>query len=246
MAFFEVVEDLAEAEESHGHGHEVDAVTEVEVVEGEPFGSGEDIAADHRKEHSDGSGDQRLDLVAGTDGGNQGDAEKRQCCVLGRSEIERETGDQRSQEGEPEDRRRSADERTDGGDSEGRSGTSLFGHLKAIEDSDDSAGFTGQSQQHRGDRAAVLCPVEDAGEHDDGSDRFDTEGHRQKDGHCRGRSESGKHTDEHADEDADETVQKVSGFEDGAEPFEDWSEYVHVFVLLRRDAAAGCGVPRRR
>src|SRR5665213_1206459 len=72
-------------------------------------------------------------------------------------------------------------------------------------------------QQDRADRAAVLCPIHDAGEHQDGAHRFDAESQRQKDGDGCERAHARQHADHVADEHADEAPHDVMRLERDAE-----------------------------
>src|SRR5581483_11927749 len=146
-------------------------------------------------------------------------------------------GDDRGDERERDDRQGTADERADGGDAEGGAGLALSGEGMAVEDGDDRGRLAGQAQQDRGDRAAVLRTVEDAGEHDDGGDRFEVERDRQQDRDGGGRAETGQDADEHAYDDADEAVQQVLRLEDDGEAVEHRGQW---FSDRRFRTGAGC------
>ena len=167
VPLLEVVEDLPDTEQAHRHDDEVDAVGQLQAVEGEPGGAAEVVAADGGQQQTDGSGDHCLELVPAADGGHQQDAKQRQGGVLRWSEVQGDAGDDRGQQREPDDRDGRAHKRADRRDTQGRSRFALFGQREAVEDGDHRGGLPGQAQQHRGDGAAVLGAVVDAGEHDD-------------------------------------------------------------------------------
>ena len=78
MPSLEVVEDLTDAEQAHRHDDEVDAVGELEAVEGEPACAAEAVASDRGQEQAEGGRHQRLEHVAAADGGDQEDTEERE------------------------------------------------------------------------------------------------------------------------------------------------------------------------
>ena len=57
VALLEVVEDLADAEQAHRDDDEVEAVGELQAVEGEPAGAGELVAADGGQQQPERGGD---------------------------------------------------------------------------------------------------------------------------------------------------------------------------------------------
>ena len=109
----------------------------------------------------------------------------------------------------PDDGDGGADEGADGGDAERGAGPALLGQREAVEDGDHRGRLTREPEQHRGDGAAVLGAVVDAGQHDDRRDGVDRVGDRQQDRDGRSGAEAGQHTDEHADQHADQAVEQV-------------------------------------
>ena len=101
----------------------------------------------------------------------------------------------------------------DGGGGQGDAGTTLEGHLIAVERRHDGGGLSGQVHQDRGGRPAVLRPVVDPGQHDQRRHGREDEGGRHEHGDRRGRSEAGENADQGADEDADQAVEQVEGGE---------------------------------
>ena len=187
-----------------------------------------------------------LSRAAAADGRDEQDAEQRERGVLGRAEVEREPGDERRDQRQRDDREGAADERADGGDAERRAGPALPGEGVAVEDGDHRRRLAGQAQQDRGDGAAVLGAVEDAGQHDDRGDRLEAEGERQQDRDGGGRAEPGQHADEHADDDADEAVQQVRRFEDDGEAVEHRGQASNGPPIVRLRTGAGWSRRARR
>ena len=74
-----------------------------------------------------------------------------------------------------------------------------------------------QIEQDRADRAAILRAIENARQHQDGADRLDAEGERQKDRDGRERAHARQHADHVADQHADEAPHQVVRFERDAE-----------------------------
>ena len=184
VALLEVVEDLADPEEAHGDDDEVDPALELEGVEGEAVGAGEAVAADGGQQEPHRGGDEGLDRVAVADGGDEQDAEQGEGGVLRRAEVEGVAGDDRAEQRQSDDRHGGAEEGADRRDAEGRARLALLGQGEAVEDGHHRAGLTGDAEQHRGDGAAVLRAVVDAGEHDDRRDGVaGVVGDGQQDGH---------------------------------------------------------------
>ena len=166
--------------------------------------------ADGGQQQPDRGGDEGLDRVAVADGGDEQDAEQGEGGVLRRAEVERVAGDDRAEQRQADDRDGGAEEGADRRDAEGGAGLALLGQGEAVEDGHHRAGLTGDAEQHRGDGAAVLRAVVDAGEHDDRRDGVvGVVGDGQQDGHRGGGAEARQHADEHADDDADQAVEQV-------------------------------------
>ena len=220
MPLFEVVQDFADTEQAHRHDDEVDAVGELQAVERETRSATEAVTTDGGQLQPDQSRDQRLEFVAAADRRDEQHAEQRERGVLRRPEVQRDAGHDGRQQRQPDDRDRRADKGSDGRNTESRSGPALFGQREAIEHGDHRRRLAGQSQQHRGDRAAVLGPVVDAGEHDDRRHRVDGVGDRQQDRDSGRRPESRQHADDHADQNPDKAVEQVLWLDDEGEPVE--------------------------
>ncbi|RZL05821.1 MAG: hypothetical protein EOP40_19125, partial [Rubrivivax sp.] len=82
-AHFEVAEDLADAEETHGHGHEFQAVGEFGQAEGEAFGAAVQILSHGAEQHPEHQHGQRLHhrTLRQRDRGDQ--AQHHECEVFG-------------------------------------------------------------------------------------------------------------------------------------------------------------------
>ena len=221
VARLEVIEDLADAEQTHRDDDEVEAVGELQAVEGEARCIGERVATDGGEQQPDRGGDHGLDRVAAADGGDEQDAEQGEGGVLGWPEVEGPARHQRSGEAEHDDRDRGPDERADGGDTERGAGLPLLGQREAVEDRDDRRRLAGKPEQDGRDRAAVLGAVVDAGQHDDRRNRVDGVHDGQQDRHRRRGAEPRQHADQHADEHADQAVEQVLRLGDDAEAVEE-------------------------
>ena len=193
--------------------------------------AGKDIAADRRQQQAEGRGDECLRFGATADGGHQQDAEQCQRRVFGRSEVQGETCHDGRKKSQPDDGGGTADKRTDGRQSECRSGFALSGHLVAVEDRDHRRCLTWKLEEYGGDGAAVLRPVENSGEHDDGGDGFNVVGQREQDGDgCRG-PQSGQHPDQHANNNADEAVQEIGRLQDDGKAVDHGIQKIHGCLL---------------
>ena len=112
---------------AHGDRHEVNAVRQDQVAEGEAFGAGEGVASDGGEQQAERGRNQGLELGAVADGGDEQDAQQCQRGVLRRAEVQGEAGHERSEERESDDGDGAADERADGGDAQGGAGFALAG-----------------------------------------------------------------------------------------------------------------------
>jgi hypothetical protein len=245
MPLLEVVEDFADTEQTHCHDDEVDAVGELQAVEREAGGTAEGVAAHGGQQQAHRACDHRLELVAAADGRHEQHAEQRERGVLRRAEIQRDFGDHRGEQGQADDRDGGTYEGADRSDAQSRSGPALFGQGEAVEHRDDRRRLTGQSQQDRGDGAAILGAVIDAREHDDRRHRVDRVGDGQQDRDGGRRAQPGQHADDHADEDAGEAVQQVRRLHDDDETVEECVE-VHGPVLFRARSSGATGFAARR
>ena len=122
---------------------------------------------------------------------------------LGRSELQRELGDQRRQEGDQDHRHQRADERGGEGGGQRLVGLALLGHGMAVEGGRHRPGLARDIEEDRGDGAAEQRSPIDAGEHDDGRGRRHREGERQQDRHPVGAAEARQDADDDAEQNAD-------------------------------------------
>ena len=82
----------------------------------------------------------------------------------------------------------------------------LLGHLVAVDARDDRRGLTGDVQQDRRRRTAVLGAVVDARHHDQAGRRLEAGGQRQQDRDRGGRPEAGQDADQRAQQAADDAA----------------------------------------
>ena len=248
VALLEVVEDLADAEEAHRDDDEVDAVRELRLSKVKrsalvklslpTVASSRPIAAAARALTvlplpMVATSSTPSSASAAYSGGPKSSAKP---ATIGPSSVR------------PMIETVRADEGADRGDAEGGAGLALLGEGEAVEDGDHRAGLTGDAQQDRGDGAAVLGAVVDAGEHDDRRDRVvGAVGDRQQDGHRGGRAEAGQHADEHADDDADQAVEQVGrAGSRRAKPSRKALKSIGVSSRVRRRAGGAAGSTGRR
>ena len=245
VPLLEVVEDLADAEQAHGHHDEVDAVGELQAVERETGSAAEAVAADGGQQQADAPAISALSLLPLPMVATSSTPSSASAAYSGGPKSSATLGDHRRQQRQADDRDRRADEGSDGGDAKRGARLALFGQGEAVEHGDHRGRLTGQSQQHRGDGAAVLGAVVDAGEHDDRRHRVDGVGDRQQDRDGGRGPEAGQHADDHADEHADQAVQQVLRLDDEGEPVEKCVE-VHGFSRFRRRSSGATEFAARR
>jgi hypothetical protein len=92
-----------------------------------------------------------------------------------------------------------------------RPGAALLGHLETVERGHHRGRFTGNVDQDRRGRAAILRAVVDAGQHDQRANRRQAEGDRQQHGDGGDGADAGQHADQRAYQRADQAEQQVDG-----------------------------------
>jgi hypothetical protein len=129
--------------------------------------------------------------------------------VLGRAEQKGKTGQGLAEGGDDQGRHRTGEERADGRDAQSHAGTTLAGHLVAVESGHHRGGLAGNVDQDRRGRTAVLRAVIDAGQHDERAGGIESERNRQQHGNGRDRPDAGQHAYQSADETAQEGEAQV-------------------------------------
>ena len=143
---------------------------------------------------------------------------------------------------------RTREEGPDRGGCQRRPGPALLGHLVTVERGDRRRRLTGQVDQDGRRRAAVLCAVVDAGQHDQSRHRLEVERDRQQQRHRRRRPDAGQHADRRPEQHAQEAVEDVLDQEGGREAQRKVVEKVHASLpwsLPENDGIAstsGCRV----
>ena len=168
-----------------------------------------EVGADRRQEDAEEDHREGLEDRPARQHDREDEAHHHEREILRWAEDEREPGQRGAECGDDERRDRAGEERADCGDAERDARAALASHLVAVERRDDRGRFAGDVDQDRRRRAAVLRAVIDAGEHDQGADRVETEGDRQQHRDGRDRADTGQHADQGADEAAEEGEAKV-------------------------------------
>jgi hypothetical protein len=141
------------------------------------------------------------------DGGDEADHHQRK--IFGRAEGQADLRQRRGEQGDDGSGDCAGEQGRQGGRGQRRTGAALAGHLVAVDAGDHRRGFARHVDEDRRGRAAVLRPVEDAGQHDEARDRLQVEGEGKKDRHRRYRADAGQDPDEGANEAADEGEAQV-------------------------------------
>ena len=166
MLVLQVAQDLAQAEHAHAERHEVQPVGHLRHVEGEALGAGLDITADQTEQQTqDDHGEGLEQRTAGQR--HRGDqAQHHQRKVFRGTELKRHIRQRRGCDGEQDGRHRAGEEGAESGGGERRPGAALLRHLVAVDRRHDRRTFSGQVDQDRGGRAAILRAVVNTGQHD--------------------------------------------------------------------------------
>ena len=228
LAQRDVGEHLADREHADRDDDEVDTGEEFHLPEGEARGGAEEVGAHARDPQADERREQRLDDRSAGEQHDQREAKRHQPEVLGRAEREREPGERRRDQHQPEHADRAGDERGDRGDAERGAGAAPARHLVAVEAGHDRGGFAGNVEQDRRRRAAVLGAVVDAREHDHRRRGRHLEREREQHRDRRRRPEPGHDADDGPEQHADEAPQQVRGRERDREPLGETGEDFHL------------------
>ena len=132
-----------------------------------------------------------------------------QRTYFGGPEFERHLDQERRQENHFGDAERGADKGGDDGDAERGAALALLGQRKPVETGHGVRRMTGQIEQDRADRPAILGAIIDAGKHQDRRHRLHPEGQRQQDRDRRDRSHPRQHADQVADQHPEKTIHQV-------------------------------------
>ena len=142
--------------------------------------------------------------------GHRRHREHQQGKVFGRPDLQGEACQRNRQQAEQDDADRAGDERTDRGDGECCPGTTVLGHLEAVERRHDRRGFARRVDEDGGGGAAVLRAVVEPGQHDQRRRRLHAEGRRQQQRHSCRRAEPGQHAHDRAHAGSRETRRRGS------------------------------------
>ena len=141
--------------------------------------------------------------------GEDDEAQDHQRELLGRPELQRQAGQQRGQQHQPEHAERPGNVGADGGDRQGRARAALAGHLVAVEAGHHRGRLTRDVHQDRRRRASVHRAVVDPRQHDDGGDGLHAERGREQDGDAAQRADPGEDAHDRAEHDAQRAVEEV-------------------------------------
>ena len=221
VALLEVADDLGDAEQADGQGHEVQAAVELADPEREPWDGGELVLADGAEQQPEHDHGERLDRrPAGQgDGGQQ--AQDHDGEVVRRTELQGGGRERWCEERHRHGGHGAGEEGAEGGGGQGWPRSSLFGHLVAVQRGHDRGRLSRQVEQDRRRRAAVLGAVVDAGQHDQRGDGVELERDRQQQRHRGSRPDAGQHADSGPEGDAEQADQDVGGLQGRLEAEED-------------------------
>ena len=231
VALLEVADDLGDAEQADGQGHEVQAAVELADPEREPGNGGELVLADGAEQQPEHDHGERLDRRPAGQGNGGQEAQDHDGEVVRRTELQRGRREWRSEQRHCHGGHGAGEEGAEGGSGQGGSRSSLLGHLVAVQRGHDRGGLSRQVEQDRCGRPAVLGAVVDAGQHDQRGDGVELEGDRQQKSHRGGRPDAGEHADGGPEGDAEQADQDVGGLQGCLEAEED---AVHVSLRASR------------
>ena len=197
---------LGDAEQADRERHHAEPVGELGDAAREAVVAAHRVDPDHAEQQPERRHGQRLRHRAAAHVGEHQHAHEEEREILGRSECQRQHRQRRRQQHQGDEAERAGDERADGGDGERGAGTTLAGHLVAVDAGDHGGRLARNAHQDRRGGAAIHGAVVDAGEQDDGGGRRQPEADRQQDADASKGAEAGEHTDDRAHQAAEERI----------------------------------------
>jgi hypothetical protein len=222
---FQVAQNLADAEQAHRHGNELEALRQLEQAKGVALRPALHVLADGAQRDAEHQHPERLHDGALRQRDRSDQAEHHDGEVFRGADAHRHLGQRRRQYRDQQRRDATRQEGAERRRGQRRPRAPLLRHLVAVERRDDRGGLARQVDQDRGGRAAILRAVEDARHHDHCGDRRQGEGDWQQQRDGRGRPDARQHADQRAEQHADEAeaeiLQRQRGGEAEADPIQD-------------------------
>ena len=206
VGLLQVQEDLGKAEQADRQSRKRQTAGEVGAAEGEARRAGELVEADGAERETERNHGGGLDPRASGHHRYHGEREQDQHHLHRWADRDHHLGERRHDEHKTEDRDGAPDEAAERSDHQGRAGTTLAGHLIAIDAGNDRRRLAGDAHQDRRGRAAVHGTVENTGQHDDADGRIEAEGQRQQERDARERPDARQHADNGSPETAEEAI----------------------------------------
>ena len=179
-AAVEVGHDLGEAEQSHRHRHEIDAVVEFGNAEGEARNAALGVGSsqpDQKPQHD--HGDRLHDRSMGEDNGGD-EPEQHEREIFRRAELLGEGRENRRERRDQQGADAAGKKRSDGSDRERRAGAAALGHAIAVNAGHDRGRLARQVDQNRSGRPSILGAVVNSREHDQRAQRAQPKRDRQQ------------------------------------------------------------------
>ena len=213
-----VGEDFGDAEEPHEQGDQTHAIPQNQQAKIEPGFCGDHIHPHKAQADPQGGHEQRFEDGAPAQIGNDGKAEAHDGKVFGETKLQGDIGQRNRQEHEADHAQGSGDKRAESGNPQGRTRSSLPGHLVSVDAGYDRSRFPGNVHQDGGGRSPIHRPVIDSGQHDNRRNRGNAKGGGQEQSDGGSRPDPGKNPDECSQEDSYKTIQKIDGRKADLEP----------------------------
>ena len=202
-------QDLAEAEQPHGHRHDADAVAQLLDVEAVAEVPGHHVDADARRAAARCTPSAACARARSTTcrRGTRGRARAARCTRAARSAARSWRAAAPPAVSMMTPNVPATNEPT-AAMASAAPARPLLRHGVAVDAGHDRGRLAGDAHQDRGGRAAVLRAVVDAGQHHDGLGGIEAEGGRQQDGDAGERADARQHADERADQAAEESIEQ--------------------------------------
>ena len=205
-ALLQLDKHLAEAEQAHQHGDGVQAVQQVDEVEGESLLAGNGVNADGAQQQAEDQHQIALEGIVSRDARHQAQAHQGQGKHLRSAEFQGYLRQGTPAEGQTQSADQSAYKAGEGGHAERLSSFPPPGEGIAVQRTHGGSRRAGDVNQNGGDGAAIHGAVVNAGQHDQAVHRVHAEGQRQQDGRTGSGAQTGQQTGHIANEHAGQEV----------------------------------------
>ena len=208
------VGDLGQPEQAQGDGHDVEAVPQIDLVEGPALDAQDRVGAHGGQQQPGAAGDDALHQRRAAEARHHAHPQHRHHEELRGAEGEH----QRAQDGDRQGQHQGAEDAAQGGHreggAEGAAGLAALGHGVAVDDGGLGAHRAGHGEQHRGDGVRGGGHRQHADDEGEGGDRVHVEGEGEQQRQPGDPADAGDDPEHEAEEGPGEQHEEVHRVED--------------------------------